>query len=385
MYLALLALVSLWTILGVLAIARVRRRRIGDVPAIAVSVLKPLCGMDASLERNLISLFEQDHPRFELVFGVTASPGEPEDPAIELVRMLQRRYPEVRTRLVIHRGERGLNPKVRNLLAMVPEASHDLVLISDSNVHVPSGYLREMSAAMHDPEVGIATNLIVGTSTSDWIGSLLEESHLGGMVAGSIALANEAGHAAVIGKSMMFRRSVIDALGGLESVAYVLAEDYVLGRMVQAAGLRVHVCATPIENVIGEQSVRRFADRHVRWSMMRLRLAPLAYLLEPLATPLFIALLAPLFGCPLRAALTWALLLTIARDAAHGWLLGQSSRLLRTLPLAPLRDLVVLGVWLVAPFRRHVTWRQTRVRVSAGTRLFVERGPEPNTSLLMEG
>ena len=382
MYLALLALVTIWTLLGVLAVARIRRRESNDAPAFAVSVLKPLCGMDASLERNLISFFEQDHPRFELVFGVEGT----DDPAIALVRELQARYPEVRSRLVIHEGGRGLNPKVRNLMAMLPEASHELVLISDSNVHVPRGYLREMALAMHDPSVGIATNLIVGKPTGDSLGALLEETHLGGMVAGSIALANEAGHAAVIGKSMMFRRSVIESLGGLESVAYVLAEDYVLGRMVQAAGLRVHVCATPIENVIGEQSVRRFADRHVRWGMMRLRLAPFAYLLEPLATPLFVALLAPLFGCPLRIALMWALGLTIARDAAHEWLLRGPSRMLRTLPLAPLRDVVVLLVWLVAPFRRHITWRQTRVRVSAGTRLYVERASvESNTSLLLEG
>ncbi len=381
MYPLLLVLASLWTLLGVVAIARVRQRKLDDdAPAIAVSVLKPLCGLDASLEANLVSFFEQDHPRFELVFGV-----EGDDPAIELVRKLQARYPEVRTRLVIHEGGRALNPKVRNLLAMLPEASHDLVLISDSNVVVPQHYLREMSVAMHDPTVGIATNLITAVSNDDSLGATLEEMHLGGMVAGSIALSNEAGHAAVIGKSMMFRRSVIDALGGLESVAYVLAEDYVLGRMVQAAGLRVHVCATPIHNVIGTQSVRRFVDRHVRWSMMRLRLAPWAYLLEPFATPLCVALLAPVFGFPLRVALMWALGLTLVRDAAHEWLLRGPGRLVRMLPLAPLRDLIVLWVWLIAPFRRHVTWRQTRVRVSAGTRLYAQDASEPNTSLLMEG
>ena len=368
MYTWLLVLTSLWTLLGVLAIARVRRRR-SAAPPIAVSVLKPLCGMDPSLERNLESFFAQDHPRFELIFGVEGT----DDPAIELVRELQLRHPHVSSRLVIHEGARGLNPKVRNLMAMMPEALHDLVLISDSNVFVPPGYLREMSAAMHDPEIGIATSSIVGTTGDDSLGAMLEESHLAGMVAGSIALANEAGHAAVIGKSMMFRRSVIDALGGLESVAYVLAEDYVLGRMVHAAGLRVHVCATPIENVIGRQSIRRFADRHIRWSMMRFRLAPVAYLLEPLATPLCVALLAPVFGFPLRVALMWALGLTLARDAVHAWLLRGPGHALRTLPLGPLRDLIVLAVWAIAPFRRHVTWRQTHARVSSGTRLYVSR------------
>ena len=49
-----------------------------------VSVLKPLCGADDDLECNLRAFFEQDHQRFELVFGVEGH----EDPAVDVVHRL---------------------------------------------------------------------------------------------------------------------------------------------------------------------------------------------------------------------------------------------------------------------------------------------------------
>ena len=89
-----------------------------------VTVLKPLCGADDDLEDNLETFFLQDHPDFELVFGVE---GEG-DPAIPIVQRLRERYPGVRSRLVVHHGGRGLNPKVNNLEQMLMlncQATHD--------------------------------------------------------------------------------------------------------------------------------------------------------------------------------------------------------------------------------------------------------------------
>ena len=131
---------TLWITAGLIAVLLLTRRRMkaSHAPLPAVSVLKPLCGRDADLEANLESFFEQDHPKYELLFGVT----DPHDPAVDVAHELAARYPEVPCRVVVHKGAGALNPKVDNLLGLLPAARHDLVLVSDSNVHAPRHYVR---------------------------------------------------------------------------------------------------------------------------------------------------------------------------------------------------------------------------------------------------
>jgi ceramide glucosyltransferase len=346
-----------------------------------VSVLKPLRGVDENLEGNLRTFFEQDHPQFELVFGVE---GE-DDPALAVVRRLRRAYPKTRARIVVHDGGRGINPKVGNLRAMLEHTAHDVVVISDSNIAAPPDYLRRMAAELRDPRVGVVTSMFAGTGERTF-GATIENLHLNGGVAAGAALPTELlGHPVVVGKSMMFRRSVFERLGGFESVASVLAEDYVIGRMFHEAGYRVRVCATPIRNVNARTSVRAMFDRHVRWGMIRIRLVPFAFVLEPLTMPLAVALAAPLFGSEVGLALAWGVGLTMVRDAVQWMALRGPSGLARALPLFVVRDAVVIGAWVTAFFRKHVSWRGHRVRVSAGTRLYAERDTARGTTASVEG
>jgi ceramide glucosyltransferase len=382
-FFALLAAVcTTWTLAGIFAVWRTRRRPPRhSLPApIPVSVLKPLRGVDEDLEANLHTFFEQEHPDFELVFGVE---GE-DDPALSVVRRLRRAYPGTRTRVVVHDGGRGINPKVSNLRAMISAVQHDVVVISDSNIAVPPDYLRRMCAELGDPRVGLVTSAFAGTGEQT-LGATLENLHLNGVVAAGAALPTSVlGHPVVVGKSMMFRRSVLDRLGGFESVASVLAEDYVIGRMFHEAGFSVRVCAQPIRNVNARTSVRAFFDRHVRWGMIRVRMAPFAFLFEPLVQPLAVALLAPLFGVGLGGALAWGVCLTLLRDVAQWTALRGPSGLLRALPLFPVRDAIVLAAWISTFFRRHVVWRGNRVRVSAGTRLYAARENTRGTVALVD-
>jgi hypothetical protein len=110
--------------------------------------------------------------------------------------------------------------------------------------------------------------------------------------------------------------------------------------------------------------------RRLRWAMLRWRLRPLAALLEPVTSPLAMLPFAwHLLGAP---ALVWAALLLLVRDVG-GWLLLRGSRR-AWVPLcaAPLRECVWLAAWALSSLKRHVTWRGTRVRISAGTLLFLE-------------
>lgn len=383
LYLMLGLVSTAWAVGGVLAVWRVRARaRLGVLPGALppVSVLKPLCGVDDALEENLRTFFEQDHEVFELVFGVRGD----EDPAIDVVRRLRREYPAVRAKLVVHDGQRAQNPKVANLRAMVEAAEHDVVVISDSNVRVARDYLRRMESELMEPGVGLVSSPIVGDGERS-VGASVEGLHLTGFVAPSIALATRLGHAAVIGKSMMFRRSVFEGLGGFESVSHVLAEDYVIGRMFQAAGHRVTLASEAVRNTTRRTRLLDHLRRQTRWTMMRVRLAPGAYALEALTVPMWLALMAPLFGVDGRAPLIWALVVTLGRDGATWVILRGRAGLLRALPLFLVRDACVFAAWLVAPFRKHVRWRDHRVRVSAGSRLYARRAVEPSGEVWIEG
>ncbi|MFM8290412.1 MAG: ceramide glucosyltransferase, partial [Planctomycetia bacterium] len=92
-----------------------------------VSVLKPLCGADDELERNLASFFRLEHAPLQLVFGVA----DPADPALDIVRRLARRHPGRDVAIVVGADDSAASPKVAVMEALLPHARHGIVLLSD--------------------------------------------------------------------------------------------------------------------------------------------------------------------------------------------------------------------------------------------------------------
>src|SRR5579862_7508746 len=94
-----------------------------NAPAAPISVLKPLAGADEGLEANLRSFFEQDHPQYELLFGVRDSA----DPAANVVEALIAQFPARTARLLITGEPPYPNAKVYSLERMVAESCHDIL------------------------------------------------------------------------------------------------------------------------------------------------------------------------------------------------------------------------------------------------------------------
>jgi ceramide glucosyltransferase len=364
---ALVGACSLWNVAGLVALLRTTSDRApcGPNPPAPVSVLKPLSGSDAGLYDNLKTFFEQDHPDQELIFGVT----QIGDNALGTVARLRQEFPEVRCQVIVHGGGGALNPKVNNLLGMLPRASHDLVLISDSNVRAPRHYVSELARIHSATGAGIVTNLFAG-SAENTLGGALENVQLNGFCAAGSALPTLIGDAAVIGKSTLFSRELLERVGGLGRLSCVLAEDFILGKMFENAGHRVVIAPTVLESPNAGLSVRAAFARHLRWAMLRWRLRPTAALLEPLTSPLLVLACAwHLFGV---AALLWLVLVLAVRDVG-GWVaLRGWQHAWVPLLLAPAREVGAPIAWLLGAFKRHVRWRGQRLRISAGTLLYVE-------------
>jgi ceramide glucosyltransferase len=273
---------------------------------------------------------------------------------------------------VAHAGKGALNPKIDNLLGLVEHARHDLVLVSDSNVRAPAHYVRELASLYARERPGLVTNLFAGTD-EDSLGSALANVELSGFCAGGAALPTLAGDALVVGKSMLFSREALGRLGGLERFSQLLAEDFVMGKTFAHAGQKVVIAPTVLANVTRGARLSSVFRRHLRWAMLRFRLRPTAAALEPLLGPLWtLPLTVSVFG---PWALLFAFALLAARDVGGWVLLRGPARWYVPLALSPLRELLALAAWAIAPFKRQVSWRGKRYRLGAGTLLYVRLAP----------
>jgi ceramide glucosyltransferase len=365
----------LLSVVGLLALALQHlalRRHVREPVARAnerppISILKPLCGLDDGLEEHLARFAAGlDYPDYEVLLGVRST----DDAAYPLARAAAMAFPD-RVRVILQNGEPGANPKVNQLITLAAAARHDLIVVSDSNVSVPSDYLEEIAMRFEaDPRVALVTHAIVGDG-EERLGSLLDNLHLTCQVGpGLVAAKRVANKDIVVGKSMALRRSALDALGGFTAVKDVLAEDYVLGRMVVERGWRVAHARRPITNVSCRRGVREFYARYQRWSVIhRQAVGPLAYCGEALLNPIFLALAAvPFAPSATTAFIVGAITMAkIAVDALTARSFGRSFGM--RLAAVPLKDVIVGAAWAQGLVRRRVDWRGNRLVVLRGTQL----------------
>jgi len=338
----------------------------------AISILKPLCGHDDDLEANLEQFAALDYPRYEVVLGVRSR----RDSAYPVALACAARHPG-RVRVLIQRGEPGLNPKVNQLVTLARAARHDVLVVSDSNVEPPRGYLDEIAAELADGGVGLVTHPVVGVGERS-LGSLLDNMHQAGSVgAGMIGAKRVAKKDIVVGKSMAVRRSDLERLGGFACVANVLAEDWVMGKLIPSLGKRVAMGRRPIRNVSRDRTVTDFVKRYQRWAVIhRNAVGTPVFTAQVLLNPLAVSLVGWVVHPTMVAACGVAVLgsLKVVYDVGALRLLGGSSPSVRALWASPLKDLLLFYAWAHGLMTREIVWRSNRLRVLPGTRLQLPDG-----------
>jgi ceramide glucosyltransferase len=366
--LGLVAIVAVTSTLGGTAclfwVTRQRRPRAQVTPPL--TIFKPLKGLDEELEPNLRSFFLLDYPCYQLLFCVA----DADDPAIDVVKRLLREFPGQDARLVVGCPFFGLNPKVESLSAMEPYRKYDVILISDSNVRARPSYLRETVCYLAESGVGLVSNLFAGGGEVH-PGAVMENLQLNGFIAAGVAAAAVCRATCVVGKSMLMPVSALKAIGGFAAVRNVLAEDQVIGIRLRQAGYSIRLSHHVLENINSHRSLRWFLNRHSRWYKIRRRLAIPTFLAEPSAN---LATVGLVWAFSDDSGIAWGGLLFLcilgmARDAIQTRRLRGSFPKLRHLLYSPVKDILLLPVWLDAVVNRRVLWRGHRFLIGRMTRL----------------
>jgi ceramide glucosyltransferase len=353
-------------------------RRPPGVPARrpAISILKPLCGLDDRLAGNILSFADLPYANYEVLLGLR----DGSDPAYPLAWMAARRWPQ-RFRIVLQQGEPGLNPKVNQLVTLAREARHGILVISDSNTRVQPQYLDDIAAHLEDTSVGLVTHPLVGDGEAESdarLGAIADNLHLTGVITPAVVAAKLfAGKDYVIGKSMAIRRGDLKALGGFESVKNVLAEDFVLGRAVaDLLGKKVVLGRSVVKCISVRRALGSFTHRYARWNVMQHQCAGLfAYCGLLLENPTLLATVAAILqpGAPTLALLLGCATSRMATDALASRLLRGRAFQPRALLVGAVKDLLSGAAWVYGLVSHSVEWRSNRLVVLSGSRLRIKQ------------
>lgn len=324
-----------------------------------ITLLRPVCGLDRFDAETLASSFALSYPAHEIIFCAARE----DDPAVALLRDLIAAHPERNAQLLIGEDHITANPKLNNLEKGWRASKGDFVAMIDSNLLLPPDYLEQLLAAWR-PDAGLVTSPPAGVRGEGLWGAL-ECAFLNAFQARWQLAADSLGLGFAQGKTLMWKREVLERAGGLVALGRDLAEDVASTKTVRAQGLKVRLARRAFVQPIGRREFAPVWARQLRWAKVRRDGFPLLFALEILLGPW--VPLAALFGVIGTAAALWALPflalwygaeLVLARRAA--WPAGPIDLLAMVL-----RDLLLAPLWLACWRSRSFEWRGTAMGPSA--------------------
>jgi len=349
---ALLHLTS--TLLAAYRFRRRRRSRWRSLPAVPVSVLRPVRGLDPYDEMTLRSGFELDYPSYELILCCA----DADDPAVPAIRRLMTEHPRVEARLLIGDDDVTLNPKLNNLIKGWRAARYEWIVMADSNVLMPSDYLQRLLDGWRQ-DTGLLCAPPIGTVPRGFWAEV-ECAFLNTYQARWQYAADTVGLGFAQGKTMLWRRAHLEEAGGIRALGAEIAEDAAATKAVRHFGRRVRLVDRAFGQPLGRRKPEQVWSRQLRWAKLRRATFPLYFVPEiisgslmPLLATAYAASGAGLSiaGTVGALALFWyACEALLARVA--GWHLGPWS------PLAwMVRDLMLPVLWTQAWLGKSFNWR----------------------------
>jgi len=304
-----------------------------------------------------------DYPEYEILFAI----GDTGDPAIAVIEQIQRAFPERAIRLIVGVEQVGNSRKVNKLCRLAKEATHDLLVINDSDVRVERDYLRNVVEPFRDPQVGLVTALFRGY-TDDGFAAGLDAVGVATEAAPQALLAwRFSGLDFALGWTMAISKQRLKEIGGFEAFVNMHSDDFALGNAVAKRGYRIELTRQPVCMVFPHETFGQFLAHGLRWctQLRNLRLAGYLgmFLTFGIAWSLIVAAIVPSWGVVAAYLASYALLRFSLAWSVAVWGLGDAT--VRRKPwLLFLRDAVNLAIYFASFFSQTAEWRGLRYRLT---------------------
>ena len=325
-----------------------------------VSLVRPLCGIDNYAADTLRSTFALAYPRCEILFCVASA----NDPVLPLIESLLAEHRQAGAKLLVGDERVSNNPKLNNVLKGWRAASHDWIVIADSNVLMPPDYI-ELLFANWRADTGLVASPPIGCRPQG-VWAELECAFLNTYQARWQYLADTLGFGFAQGKTMLWRRADLERAGGIAALAREVAEDAAATKIVRGAGLKVRLIDRPLAQPLGYRSAIEVWNRQVRWARLR-RASFFAYFLPEALSGGVLPMIALVFICaatglPLAASVGSLAALWYGGEmllaAVAGWHLSIAY------PLYGLaRDLLLPALFVTALRGDDFVWRGNEMQV----------------------
>jgi ceramide glucosyltransferase len=369
---------------GVIRFRSDARKQLDSIPDSAqlpaVSVLKPVHGLEAQLKENIESFFRQDYPAYEILFAADQA----NDPALDVVREVCARYPHIPSRVLVNESQ-WPNPVVHSFHCMAVAAAHEILVTADSDVEVSPNYLREIVAPMLDRGVGMVTCVYRGKNVAGFFSGLTAIGMSVEMTAGVLVANLLEGMKFGLGPTTVVRKDSLASIGGYAALKDYIAYDFAIGNLIAKAGYRVVLSAHVIDHVVNQKSFVRMWQNQLRWAQTTRYSRPKGHF----GTGLIFSMPYGLLGFFAAALLGhWGiglLLLGVAviNRLAEAWLVGwivvRDPRVRSAPWLYPLRDLLGFVVWFASYLNLRYVWRDSRFELK-GTRIALRQASSERDS-----
>ena len=392
--LAVLALLSLALALWQWFAARrfpLHRRVIDLSFSPGITLLKPLKGCDETTTESLQSWFNQNYTgRTQIIFGVA----DTDDPVCKIVRELIGKNPGRDVQLIICNKLSGANAKVAKLVQLEKLAKHDLILVSDADVRVPSDFLVNVVAPLRDEGRAGSPLPAKATQARDGAYGVTRPTAVG-LVNCFYRLANPTTTAMqweavainadfwsqvlqaaslkpldfALGAVMLTRRKLLEEIGGFRALADCLADDYQLGHRIAQNGHHIALCPVVVECWDAPMNWREVWQHQLRWARTIRVCQPLPYFFSILSNATFwpllwlvVSLVSEKSLCgPLTAVACLLIRICLAQNLQRR--LMQSQDNLAPPWFVPVKDLLQVAVWIGAFTGSTVEWRGRRMKL----------------------